>query len=562
MSHAQPTVAEKIRRAPEAAQQDRPRSGTVRRLAAPQPGGLTVGRADDPAERAADRVADEVIARLQADVDGAPLDASAERPDSVQRSLADSAAPEVGFEGGPLSGELSTRINHSRGRGAPLSGATRGRMEAAFGTDLGSVRVHEDREAAELSRMVSARAFTHDQDIFFGAGEYRPDTPEGERVLAHEIAHTRQQSGVHRLHRLWNIKKPNWKATVSIKTLPSRPIWFFKDDSGDQMVVKSEDQPVGLGSLIGEMHESASGVKSVKQAKLSQSDRDLAARLLSDSSVANDMSWDRYGQHVISEGKDDGSQGAWWAGMNSASQIAKSGKGNVVAMTLAHGEEAGAKGKVDPHAGAVDNDRSPIRRMLMDPQHMKLLGKMTAIDLFMGNEDRVFNGNIGNWFYDPNGAITVIDHVDPGPEGRNLGTAVLTLDFTKWKNEMGQHLTSSGSGMKDAASHALKRTFVNLDDGNDKGIFDWSNGKEQGEAKTRRQVMADNFVAGMVEGRAHVIKIFSTTKWKGSKSAHKAKKNIRKAAQAASVVDAAEFGGAKVDYYQVLKDRVTWLKAN
>lgn len=65
-------------------------------------------------------------------------------------------------------------------------------MNIAFGSDLSHVRIHDDAAAADLSRRVSADAFTTGSDVFFRAGGYAPRTPAGERVLAHELAHTLQ----------------------------------------------------------------------------------------------------------------------------------------------------------------------------------------------------------------------------------------------------------------------------------------------------------------------------------------------------------------------------------
>jgi hypothetical protein len=42
---------------------------------------------------------------------------------------------------------------------------------------------------------VSARAFTVGRDIFFGSGEYRPETADGRALLTHELAHVVQQRG-------------------------------------------------------------------------------------------------------------------------------------------------------------------------------------------------------------------------------------------------------------------------------------------------------------------------------------------------------------------------------
>ena len=57
------------------------------------------------------------------------------------------------------------------------------------------MRVHTGSGAAALARAVSARAFTVGSDIFFASGEYRPDTRDGEALIAHEVAHVIQQRG-------------------------------------------------------------------------------------------------------------------------------------------------------------------------------------------------------------------------------------------------------------------------------------------------------------------------------------------------------------------------------
>jgi uncharacterized OsmC-like protein len=103
------------------------------------------------------------------------------------------AKPEVGLEGGPLSPELSGRINSQRGGGAALDGGTRASMEGAFGADFEGVRVHTDAESDALNRSISARAFTTGSDIFF-----RNDAGPGDHsLLAHELTHVVQQrSGV------------------------------------------------------------------------------------------------------------------------------------------------------------------------------------------------------------------------------------------------------------------------------------------------------------------------------------------------------------------------------
>ena len=67
------------------------------------------------------------------------------------------------------------------------------------GYDFGRVRVHTDAKADESARAVNALAYTVGSDVVFAAGRYAPGTPEGRRLLAHELAHVAQQeSGARR----------------------------------------------------------------------------------------------------------------------------------------------------------------------------------------------------------------------------------------------------------------------------------------------------------------------------------------------------------------------------
>lgn len=70
---------------------------------------------------------------------------------------------------------------------------TRQFMETRFGADFGSVRVHTGSAAAAHAKQLDAMAFTTGSDIYFGKGQFRPDTPAGKELIAHELTHTIQQ---------------------------------------------------------------------------------------------------------------------------------------------------------------------------------------------------------------------------------------------------------------------------------------------------------------------------------------------------------------------------------
>ncbi len=165
---------------------------------APVPiGSLRVGHAEDRAESEADEMADRALARLPRV--GPETHQHGPGCDHVRRTPTATGAL-VGHEGGDLDQATSTEIETRRGGGRPMDEPVLRRMESAFGQSLAGVRIHDDPASARLNRAVSARAFTTGRDVFFGAGEYSPDTVQGERVLAHELAHTLQNAtGAHRL---------------------------------------------------------------------------------------------------------------------------------------------------------------------------------------------------------------------------------------------------------------------------------------------------------------------------------------------------------------------------
>ena len=79
--------------------------------------------------------------------------------------------------------------------GQPLDEYTRVFMESRFGHDFSKVRVHTDAMAAESARAVNALAYTVGRDVVFREGRYVPRAAEGNKLLAHELAHVVQQAG-------------------------------------------------------------------------------------------------------------------------------------------------------------------------------------------------------------------------------------------------------------------------------------------------------------------------------------------------------------------------------
>ncbi len=108
---------------------------------------------------------------------------------TVQRMIANGSA-----EQGTESEDLARRIESASVGGSQLEAGVQRQLEQGLGAGLSSVRLHTDAEADHLAHSVDATAFTSGQHIFFRSDAFNPDSPDGLHLLAHEAAHTVQQS--------------------------------------------------------------------------------------------------------------------------------------------------------------------------------------------------------------------------------------------------------------------------------------------------------------------------------------------------------------------------------
>lgn len=170
---------------------------------------LSIGPVDDPFEREAERTADAVMdGPAPSSKTSSPPVASSlmrlvqrvigkgetekkkdedEKHTKVQR-LASDPSP------GVVPAQTESALTAMRGRGQPLPAPVRAVLEPRFGYDFGAVRTHSGGDAAGAAVALGARAFTVENHIYFGAGEYQPYTSSGQRLLAHELTHTIQQT--------------------------------------------------------------------------------------------------------------------------------------------------------------------------------------------------------------------------------------------------------------------------------------------------------------------------------------------------------------------------------
>ncbi|WP_211302523.1 DUF4157 domain-containing protein [Nannocystis exedens] len=101
--------------------------------------------------------------------------------------------PVEGFAGEPGRDAEQRALSLPEG-GAPIPAPLRSALAGVVAVDLEAVRIHTDEQAAATARELGARALTVEHDISFAAGEYAPHTPEGLRLLVHELKHVEQHA--------------------------------------------------------------------------------------------------------------------------------------------------------------------------------------------------------------------------------------------------------------------------------------------------------------------------------------------------------------------------------
>jgi hypothetical protein len=143
---------------------------------------LSVSQPNDPAEREADQVAEQVM-----HMSGAEQETDFQEAVEVRRKTTS--------RGSTVEGEAKDQIESIKSGGKPLSPSTLSFFEPRFGRDFSDIRVHTGQQADEVARAVDAEAFTRGTDVVFRSGKYDPSSNQGKKLLAHELTHVVQQQG-------------------------------------------------------------------------------------------------------------------------------------------------------------------------------------------------------------------------------------------------------------------------------------------------------------------------------------------------------------------------------
>ncbi len=191
--------------------------------------GAVGAQAQDPREAAHDKMGNRGFLRLMRK----RYTAAAASP--AQREHHAEAAAQRAMTHAP-SGALDTA------RGGRLSGTTQRWLERSFGADLSGLRIHAGADAASRARHQRAAAFAEGDDLYFAAGRYAPNTRQGQRLLAHEVAHAVEQRAIGQRTIQRQPEEPGEQAPIAANEI-------FPFEKGTKLVQASTTTEVRLGMI-------------------------------------------------------------------------------------------------------------------------------------------------------------------------------------------------------------------------------------------------------------------------------------------------------------------------
>ena len=168
-------------------------------LARPVQTKTVIGEANDRYEQEADAVANRIssgrpapsVSRLGAAVP-AGLAQRAGAEEEAEEALVQTKRVQRRTIAGPSENGMAKtadQVTRNPPVGTPLPPAMRHKLETGLDTDLSGVRVHQGDSAETAAQQLQARAFTHQNHIWLGAGESVHDVG----LMAHEATHVVQQ---------------------------------------------------------------------------------------------------------------------------------------------------------------------------------------------------------------------------------------------------------------------------------------------------------------------------------------------------------------------------------
>jgi hypothetical protein len=132
---------------------------------------------------------------------------------------------------------LESHIQSLKGGGQSLSKNDLAFFEPRFVADFSGVRVHSDSKANHLARSINAKAFTVEQDVVSGSGQYSPGSRKGRSLLVHEMTHVVQQSSAKTKGNLSSVirrepaRTPTYITNIYVDLSTQTVSWVYSDET-------------------------------------------------------------------------------------------------------------------------------------------------------------------------------------------------------------------------------------------------------------------------------------------------------------------------------------------
>lgn len=463
-------------------------------------------------------------------------------------------------EADAIAGEVMRKIDGQAGH----DGDVMGRMEHAFGADFSGVRLHTDREAAGMSAGIQARAFTHGNDIYFGEGQFRPDTRSGQQLLAHELTHTIQQTGaaphddadVARRSPLPSVSRDSegqvrrWaldkgvdltKITALRTAGTAQQTFMAKDATGKEIVIKPGSVSMSLLQLADTVHESVHDTDYVKSHEVDAGQKAILANKIADPQIAAGPSWAASGAGTpgdLEQGEDNAGKAR-----RVFSQMVATTDSPLTAMRIVDGENGK---KLSLTAGQGQNaNGSAMRDRLESPGFMRSMGQAAVTDAFTGNTDRFSAGNLGNFMSTGRDNLTLIDNMDTW--GARPSFSADNSDGWIPDDLVGFGRDPRGTAEEMVDTMLKRMTYMGrgVDTLEDKQtLLDWANDP----SAKRKMFMVDDMMRGVEEAKARIIKVYSKDKKKSE------------GRQLKAAIRGIEQDEGQVDFWEIMKARAMVLR--
>jgi hypothetical protein len=216
---------------------------------------LKISEPNDEEEKQADRIADEVTRNSDSGLkkcdlrNGNQCDEGKTLPNKPEmeedKNLRAKKASSHDSVLATVTGSQAQLINDG---GQPLSDSVRAYFEPRFCQSFSQVRIHTDNMAIDSARNINALAYTKGQDIFFGSGQYNPESTDGRLLIAHELTHVLQQRSDLTMA---NIRVQRQDQSPSAQ--PAGPIWRMPFGFGT--AVDNPSAKIGILRIIGRLNE-------------------------------------------------------------------------------------------------------------------------------------------------------------------------------------------------------------------------------------------------------------------------------------------------------------------